>query len=135
MCKKKKCLKPFSNHMHLGKDLLTFLWAVPTPDFSSGQKLPWTEPPLLGNTIPIFQCRSKIIQQVAMELHKHSCSRNQRLPISHKHPLTTPDSEQTSPTGGEFSGHAIQMIHFQYLLLLYQFFWAICWNFRQKEKF
>lgn len=87
-----------------------------------GSSYPEQPPSLLGDTIPIFQCRSKIIQQVAMELHKHSCSRNQRLPISHKHPLTTPDSEQTSLTGGEFSGHAIQMIHFQYLLLLYQFF-------------
>lgn len=47
-------------------------WAVAT--------LNSPQPFFTGDTISIFQCWSKAIQQVALQLHKHSCSGNQRLP-------------------------------------------------------
>lgn len=112
MCKKKKCLSSCSNHMHLGKDLFTFLRAVSHPWFLWWAVATLSSPSLLGDTIAIFLRWPKTIQQVAMQLHKHSCSRNQRLPVSCKQPLRTTESEQTSPTGGEFSGHATKIISF-----------------------
>lgn len=97
MCKK-KVLKTFQQPYAFGERFTYIPMSCSYPISLVGSSYPEQPPSLLGDAIPIFQCRSKIIQQVAMELHKHSCSRNQRLPISHKHPLTTPDTEQTSLT-------------------------------------
>lgn len=80
-CVRKKCFNSSSNHMHLGKDLLTLLSAFPHPRFLwwALATLNSPQPSFTGDTISIFQRWSKAIQQVALQLRKH-CSGNLRLP-------------------------------------------------------